>query len=385
MQRGNEVFIAPLRFTIPPGWRPAYETHYGIIDIGSPISWKTLASILRFVVGLAIKHDPIAFKSTLLLIYLIRSRKPLRFAVAELIRLAYLYAFCADNKIDVILAHHANERGLSALIVERLLGIPACVFKHGGGIFSENPANIKVARWVLRYGTRFFFCSMNSWKRAQELGMDENRATYVGLGVSRMAVQRERSRHDAFVIGFHGGLTRKRGLDNLIKAIAQLKIDESVQLLISGYDVEGIWPDLECLASRLGLKQNVSYLGQLSYDQYLKFLAKLDVMALAQNPGETGSLATCLEAQAAGVPVVTTGEGGLCEYVVDGVTGVICGTGVMNIRRGLEIAYEKCRNNQWNPKEFDRWISMHSWEQVASNVEEAFRSVILSRKRDANP
>ncbi len=109
-----------------------------------------------------------------------------------------------------------------------------------------------------------------------------------------------------------------KGIQHLLKAFATVaKKYPAAALLVSGYPHPDV--DLGALARELGIESRVHFLGFLP-DQ-MPFIARLDVYAL---PSLSEALNTSvLEAQAVGVPVVTTSVGGMREAVDEGRTGLL--------------------------------------------------------------
>src|SRR5207302_2002669 len=77
--------------------------------------------------------------------------------------------------------------------------------------------------------------------------------------------------------------------------------------------------DVEAYVRRCGLPRNVEFLGETS--KVWPFLAKARVFTLATLYEPLGI--AVLEAMAAGLPVVATGVGGICEIVEHGRTGFL--------------------------------------------------------------
>jgi glycosyltransferase involved in cell wall biosynthesis len=109
-----------------------------------------------------------------------------------------------------------------------------------------------------------------------------------------------------------------KGIQYLLRAfVTVLGKHPRAVLLVSGHPHPDA--DLVALAHELGIEASVHFLGFLP-DQ-MPFIARLDVYAL---PSLSEALNTSvLEAQAVGVPVVTTNVGGMREAVDEGRTGLL--------------------------------------------------------------
>ena len=104
----------------------------------------------------------------------------------------------------------------------------------------------------------------------------------------------------SFVIGSIGRLAPEKNQEMLLRVVAELATrTENVDLLIVGSGPQQ--PKLESLASRLGIKQHVHFIGRL--DDVRPALSALDVFVLPSKSVETFSNAA-LEAMAMAVPVI---------------------------------------------------------------------------------
>jgi glycosyltransferase involved in cell wall biosynthesis len=121
---------------------------------------------------------------------------------------------------------------------------------------------------------------------------------------------------------FVGRMVEKKGVPVLIRAFAQVRSRlRDAELIMIG---EG--PDLEA-AKQLAVDLNVpvSFEGKQPADVVLTLLNETRVLCLpsltAANGDAEGLGIALLEAQACGVPVVTSARGGATEGIIDGVTG----------------------------------------------------------------
>jgi glycosyltransferase involved in cell wall biosynthesis len=122
---------------------------------------------------------------------------------------------------------------------------------------------------------------------------------------------------DAPVIGFVGRLTRDKGIRELLTAFSQLRVKwPALRLLLVGDLEDGdpleaiVWQQMETDSGivRVGFVTDTT-----------PYYALMDVLALPTYREGLGYVP--LEAQACGIPVVTTSATGAVDSVVDGVTG----------------------------------------------------------------
>ena len=120
------------------------------------------------------------------------------------------------------------------------------------------------------------------------------------------------------VIGYVGRLSREKGVDVLVSALAGLRAREPAPVLL----LVGAGPerrDLEYLAARLGVLDRVVFFGEA--DDVRQCYGDMDLLVLPSR--YEGLPNVLLEAHAAALPVVATRVGGVPEIVSDGVTGLL--------------------------------------------------------------
>jgi glycosyltransferase involved in cell wall biosynthesis len=121
-------------------------------------------------------------------------------------------------------------------------------------------------------------------------------------------------------------LTEKKGTRDLIAAFAQvLRGVPDAQLLIIG---DGpLRDDLQQLASRLGVTDEVRFLGTLAHAETRRQVASAAVFCLpsvtARSGDSEGLPISLIEAMASGVPVVGTRHAGIPEAITDGREGYL--------------------------------------------------------------
>ncbi|HPW18467.1 MAG TPA: glycosyltransferase family 4 protein [Candidatus Aminicenantes bacterium] len=129
----------------------------------------------------------------------------------------------------------------------------------------------------------------------------------------------------ARIILYCGTLINLKGVDVLIKAMAQLRsADPKCFLLIAGRDGDryGSLTSLRCLADSLGLASGVRFLGDLPWEELARIYVAADVFVLPTRKDTWGKV--LVEAGLAGLPLVTTQVcGGAGSLVQDGVNGYV--------------------------------------------------------------
>jgi glycosyltransferase involved in cell wall biosynthesis len=113
-------------------------------------------------------------------------------------------------------------------------------------------------------------------------------------------------------------LVPKNGVADVIEALTYLP--ENYKFLVLG--VGPLEDELEAQVKKLGLENQVKFLGQIGYSEIPQYLQISDIFirpSLSEGMGNS-----FIEAMAAGVPVVATAVGGITDFLHDRWTGVVC-------------------------------------------------------------
>jgi L-malate glycosyltransferase len=122
------------------------------------------------------------------------------------------------------------------------------------------------------------------------------------------------------IIGVVGRLRREKGQDILLDAMPEvIKAIPNVMLLVVGDGPDRM--SLELRAKSLGLASNIIWLGQLDYEEVVKFYTIMNVVVVPSRFEGFGLSAA--EAIAAGCPIIASAVDGLREIIQHGVTGLL--------------------------------------------------------------
>ena len=161
-----------------------------------------------------------------------------------------------------------------------------------------------------------------------------------------------------------GRLSREKNFDVLIKAVSEM--EEKARLVILG---EGdLRPDLLKQVESLGLKDSVLLPGNVSQGEVARYFAAADLFSFA-SPNETQGLVV-LEAMAAGTPPVVVNEGGIKDFVVDGVNGITAENSSVALARAMDRALQTpdLSRLRENARETARNMSVESQTKRISEV-----------------
>lgn len=245
-------------------------------------------------------------------------------------------ASLAREKADLLHAHFGLD-GIEAAPIARALGIPLIITLHGfdinihpqwwhqgkgGWLMRRYPE--RLLRLAQRQDVHFVAVSDAIKQRAIVLGIPEQKLTVKYIGVDRSKFGpgsipvSKRARRVLFV----GRLVEKKGCEYLIRAMQIVgRAVPGAELTVVG---DGpLRAALEALAATLGV--NATFMGFRSSIEVRQELDGARVFCLpsitAENGDAEGLAIVLLEAQASGVPVITSRFTGTHEGVAHGHTG----------------------------------------------------------------
>lgn len=174
-------------------------------------------------------------------------------------------------------------------------------------------------------------------------------------------------------------LVKKNGLDNLICAMPQLLDQVECQLFIIGDGPEK--SDLIHLAEKLGIKNNVNFLGPIPHNDIAKYIAVADI-TVVPSIIEASSI-FMLESMAMGKPVVTTGAWGLAE-IINGKNGLLTEAAHLGETiAGLLCNEQMQRKLGENARKYV--FENHNWENIAKLVESEYIRLMTHSPKDEDP
>lgn len=238
---------------------------------------------------------------------------------------------CRDYNID-ILAAHLSKPAIACLLASLFCRVRLIVYEHG-------PVLDKGLQYTLYRAALKLL-----WRRADLfIAVSHNVANYlahrIGIVPDRIKVIHNAVEFGVFdpeqvsaksareqlgisdskiVVGFVGRLNPMKGADLLIKATALL-VEQSKRylLLLVGEGRER--ESLGKLVRELGVDDNVRFLGFCNNVPYV--MASFDIGVVPSRFEPFGI--ACLELMRMRIPIVSSGAGGMAEYIIDGQTGLL--------------------------------------------------------------
>lgn len=234
---------------------------------------------------------------------------------------------------DVVHSPNVFPVGFFTLVIAKyFLRIPTVITFHGTDVLAREGS--VATRWAKKF-TIFHASAATTVSRAVQRAValrltapsERFSVIYYALPPKNLPAVAEdtRARHgiaaDDIVVLSLGNLVRRKGVDDIIRAVARAH-NPHLRLLIAGDGPQK--QELERLVGELSLEARVRFLGRVPDARPL--FAAADIFVLAsryiEEEGDIEGLGiVLLEAQRAGLPVVASRSGGIPEALLDGETG----------------------------------------------------------------
>lgn len=181
----------------------------------------------------------------------------------------------------------------------------------------------------------------------------------------------------AVTLGFVKHLKIKYGAEYLIRAMVSI-VDRHPQTRLLMVGSGELRSQLEELTARLGLTQNVSFLGAIEHHQVSEVLKNVDILVMPSVREEFGVAA--VEAQAMEIPVISTRVGGIPEVVLDGETGILVepGDSEQLAQAILTLIENPALRRQMGERGRRHVLANYRWEDNAALMERLYHRFVHS-------
>lgn len=285
---------------------------------------------------------------------------------------------------DAIHAFRALPEGLVAWGVARLTWRPVTLYAHGEELTTWGRGRkYRAMCFALRHADRLIANSEHTRDTLLQMGIDATKikVIYPGVDVSIFKPNQDGSKlreslgihADQKLVFSVGRLSRRKGFDQVIRAVAQLRADN----LPVHYVIGGIGEDadyLEALIREHQLDGTVHRIGAVAEADLPRWLNACDVFAMPNRDidgDNEGFGMVFIEAAACGKPALSGVSGGTASAVLDGVTGLrVDGTSINCVIEGLRrLLQDPAWAHQLGTAGHDRVSQQFSWESVAAKTQ----------------
>jgi phosphatidylinositol alpha-1,6-mannosyltransferase len=289
-------------------------------------------------------------------------------------------ALALTYRFDAIHAFRALPEGLVAWAVARLTFRPVVIYAHGEELTTwGHGGKFKAMRFALRHADRVVANSEHTRDTLLEMGIDPARITiiYPGVDVSVFRPGLDTTglreslgiRTDEKLVFSVGRLSRRKGFDQMIRAVAQLHA-EGIPLR---YVIAGIGEDadyLDSLIAEHNAQGIVHRIGAVSEADLPRWMNACDVFAMPNrdiNGDNEGFGMVFIEAAACGKPSLAGEDGGTGSAVLHGHTGLrVDGKTVTLIAESLCIMLnDSDLTRSFSDQAYARIGECFTWDRVA--------------------
>lgn len=292
----------------------------------------------------------------------------------------------------LVYAHFALD-GFAAMGLAKQLGVPLVTALHGYDMTMSDEAlgETRLGREYLKGRTKlqqegalFVACSAYVRSRAIERGYPADRTIVhsIGVDVKEFEPPSAQRRREQIVL-FVGRLVEKKGCGHLIEAMAtvQRRCPDATLVVIGSGPLR---EECEALTESRGVR--CRFLGAQPSAIVKAWMARATVFCVPSIVAASGDAEgfgiVFIEAQAMGLPVVSTRSGGIPEAVEDGRTGLLVAEGDREALAEsiLRLLQDRDLWQRFSIAGRTRVIEQFDLARQTERLEEAFGDVVSLRK-----
>jgi len=273
-----------------------------------------------------------------------------------------------EEKPDLIHAHWVYPNGFLAVKLGEILHIPVVVTAHGSDIHTNPYKNKRILNqtiYSLENADKVIFVSEALKRSAISFGYSGSNSVIVpngidlnAFGVSQELILKRNANTEEkreYVVGFVGSLLPVKRADKLPVIFKKIADSVDARFIIVGDGPLREKIQREC--SILGI--NVQFAGQAQPKEVVFFIRQMDALVLPSRKEGFGCV--IIEAQACGVPVVGSDQGGIPEAVGDG--GVIVSDG-KDFEERFAAETVRILHSSFDPERLRTRALEYSWDNI---------------------
>jgi len=274
------------------------------------------------------RHDLAGYEARGIKVHEIAMRRHVA-PLSDLQSLSRLVACIRAARPDIVHAH-SSKAGAVARLAGRLCGVPVVYTPHGLPFLMSCG---KVSRRLYRliehvmagWTASLVAVSCEEYQAALSIGYPQNRVRLIPNGIAMCDV-RDISVRDSGVlqIGFFGRLSPQKAPEVLLEAAAEVTA-HLPHTFFTLYGNGELASKLAEMIGRFGLSGHARLAGAYEQGEAVSLMRQMDVVVVPSS--WEGCPYVVLEAFQAGVPVVASRVGGICDLIVDGVNGILTEAG----------------------------------------------------------
>jgi len=188
------------------------------------------------------------------------------------------------------------------------------------------------------------------------------------------SVREELGIGDKKMVMYVGRVVYHKGLEYFVESAKYLDDQDVHYVLVGSGDFR---PELEKIVEREGLEDKVTFAGRVSNEKLPNYYGACDVFVLPSVSRLEAFGIVALEAMASGVPVVISDIPGVREVIVEGDQGLLAEPmNSKDIAGKIRVLLENPElGEKMGRKGRKRVVEKFTWEKVAEDIEEVYRSL----------
>lgn len=289
-----------------------------------------------------------------------------------------------NERIDLIHAHWVYPHGYLAVRLGKEFHVPVVVTAHGSDVHSiplKNERILKRVLYTLENADKVVFVSEALKRSAIDFGYSDRNSVVIPNGIDFEIINQSieqplekdvlklNSKH---VVGFVGNLVLVKRADKLpiiFKKIAEL-IDVRFLIVGDGPLKDKIYQD--CSDYEL----DVDFVGRIPHHEVFKYMSLMNVLILPSRKEGFGCVV--IEAQACGIPVVGSNQGGIPEVIGDGGLVVPDGS-CFEERFASEVV--RVLQTSFDTEKLIRRVYKYDWQNIVSQEVRLYKDLLSSVSR----
>ena len=295
----------------------------------------------------------------------------------DFIKQFYFVYKLRHEKIDLIHAHFGYA-GNQAILLKKIFGWPLVVNFYGKDA-SQIKYGPEAYRLLFKIGDLFIAICKAMREDLNRLGcpLKKIRIVHVGIDTEKFSQKtRIPSQHDNLTVVSVGRLEEKKGHEYLIKAFVKV-VEEFPGAKLKIVGGGPLQKELAALVREEHLEGVVELLGARGQNEIPGLVAVADVGALtsvtARDGDREGTPVFLMEAQAMGLPVVSSNHSGIPEVVRDGETGLLVEEkSILGIAEALKKLLRdpelQRKMGQEGRKHIERHFSTDAWKNNLNSI-----------------
>ena len=324
-------------------------------------------------------------------------KNPLMLLLVPFLFIAETYAtyrLIKKNDYDLIYAHWFTPQAITATIACKLTNKPFVFTSHSGDIIilEKVPFGRLITKWVCDQALGYTVVSQQTADKLLSMTPEDKiyqeKMTIIPMGTNipdKTFPPSTTGSH--FKLFFIGRLVSIKGVDYLLRALADLKDDYTFALDIAGDGQQR--DDLEKLTTTLGLNDKVKFVGYASGQQKDDLFSQADIIVIPsvrEGKNTEGLPVTLMESLAAGKIVIASDVTGAQEYLTNGKDGYLFEQrNISELKSALKKVFEMDKPAVDAMSQSARKLSkVFDWPVIAKKHYELFEEVLDVKKNSTD-